>query len=110
MSNAPPGQFGYAIIGAANGVVTDPPGAQGDLCLIGAPVGRYTADAMFTDGAGNASLDLLNTMSGGGGGGIPNPPGGNLCSPPGQTWNFQWWHRDGMNPSKFSKALSITFE
>lgn len=109
LSGAPAVQCGYPIIGSANGVSIDPPGAVGDLCLIGAAIGRYAGDVMFTDGAGNASLDLLNAVSGGGGGGIPNPPGGNICAPPGQTWNFQWWHRDGMNPSKFSKAISVTF-
>jgi hypothetical protein len=22
------------------------------------------------------------------------------------TWRFQYWHRDGMNPSRFSKGIS----
>jgi len=109
LSNAPAVQFGYPIVGSANGVVTNPPGAQGDLCLVGATIGRYASDALFTDGSGNASVDVLNAVSGGGGGNIPTI-GGNLCNPPSQTWNFQWWHRDGMNPSKFSKAIQVTFQ
>ena len=109
MTGAPPGQFGYLLIGAGSTTITDPPGAQGDLCLGGAAIGRYSADAGATDGSGSLSTDLLNATSGGGGGGIPNPPGGNICSPPGQTWNFQYWHRDGPNPSRFSKAISVTF-
>lgn len=108
LSGAPATQFGYPIIGSGSGVSTDPPGAQGDLCLIGAAIGRYSKDAVFTDGTGAASVDIWNSVSGGGGGGIPNPPGGTLAA--GQTWNFQWWHRDGMNPSKFSKALTVTFQ
>jgi hypothetical protein len=30
--------------------------------------------------------------------------GGGLCN--GNTWRFQYWHRDGMNPSRFSKGIS----
>ncbi|MEO2164315.1 MAG: hypothetical protein ABGY29_17545, partial [bacterium] len=88
---------------------SNPPGADSTLCVAGAMIGRYTGDAGVTDGAGSFNTDIFNSVSGGGGGGIPNPVGGNLCVPGGQTWNFQYWHRDGMNPSKFSQALSVTF-
>ena len=109
LSGAPVNQFAYLLIGANNGVVTNPPGAVGDLCLGGSPIGRYSLDAGATNGSGSLSTDILNATSGGGSGGIPDPPGGNVCSPPGQTWNFQYWHRDGVNPSKFSKAITVTF-
>ncbi|GEM_PF-1865886 len=109
MTGAPVGQPGYLLIGAGSATITDPAGALGDLCLGGAAIGRYTKDLGVTDGSGSLSTDILNAISGGGGGAIPNPPGGNLCSPLGQTWNFQYWHRDGASPSKFSQALSVTF-
>ena len=109
LNGAPAGQFAYLLIGAGSGTLTDPPGAAGDLCLGGAPLGRYTSDAGAISASGHLSTDLLNASSGGGGGGIPNPPGGNVCSPAGQTWNFQYWHRNGPNPSGFSKAISVTF-
>lgn len=109
MTGAPAGQFGYLLIGAGSGIVNNPPGAQGDLCLGGAAIGRYTSDAAQTDGTGALSTDVLNANSGGGGGSIPTI-GGNLCSSPGQSWNFQYWHRDGQNPSRFSKAISVTFQ
>lgn len=109
MTGGPPNNFGFLLISAGNGVVTDPPGAQGDLCLVGAPIGRYVKDVGLIDVGGNLSTDVFNSITGGGGGNLPNPPGGNLCNPPGQTWNFQYWHRDGVSPSKFSKAISVTF-
>jgi hypothetical protein len=41
----------------------------------------------------------------------PNGPAG---TPPGQTWNFQFWHRDstpGGNPtSNFTRGLALTFQ
>ena len=110
MTGGPAAQFGYLLIGAGTTTVTDPPGAQGDLCLGGSPIGRYTLDAGITDGSGAMSTDILNAITGGGGGAIPGPLGGNVCAPPGQTWNFQYWHRDAGNPSKFSKAISVTFQ
>ena len=110
MSSGPPGNAGYLLVGESNGSVTDPPGAQGDLCLIGGPIGRYVKDVGVIDAGGNLSTDVLNAITGGGGGNIPSPPGGNLCVPPGQTWNFQYWHRDGLNPSRFSKAIAVTFQ
>ena len=108
MSNAPLNQVGYLLIGTGNNIVTDPPGAQGDVCLAGACIGRYNKDAQSTGMSGSITTDILNAISGGGGGNIPTC-GGNVCAPPGQTYNFQYWHRDGMNPSKFSKALTATF-
>lgn len=109
LTGAQPGQFAYLLVGAGNGIVTDPPGAIGTLCLAGAKIGRYSQDAGSTDGSGSLTTDVLNAASGGGGGAIPTV-GGNLCSPPGQTWRFQYWHRDGMGPSGFSKGLAVTFE
>jgi hypothetical protein len=37
------------------------------------------------------------------GGGVPTI-GGSLCN--GNTWRFQYWHRAGMNPSRFSKGIA----
>jgi hypothetical protein len=37
------------------------------------------------------------------GGGVPTI-GGSLCD--GNTWRFQYWHRAGMNPSRFSQGIA----
>lgn len=108
LSNARLNEFGYLLISATTAVVTNPPGALGDLCVAGSTIGRYDKDAFFTGASGGGSVDVLNAVSGGGGGAIPTI-GGNLCSPAGQTWNFQFWHRDTPGPSRFSKALTVTF-
>ena len=109
LSNAPPGQFTYLLVGQGTAAITDPPGAVGDLCLGGASIGRYVQDVGAIDAAGTFSTDILNAVSGGGGGDIPTI-GGNLCTPAGQTWRFQYWHRGGgANPSRFSKGIEVTF-
>lgn len=110
MTNGPANQFGYLLVGAGSQTLTNPPGAQADLCLTGAPIGRYVLDLGMTDGSGMLNTDILNANTGGGGGALPSPPGGNVCAPAGQTWNFQYWHRNGQNPSRFSKAISVTFQ
>jgi hypothetical protein len=109
MSNGPLNQFGYPLLALGTGVVQNPPGAKGALCLAGmGAIGRYVKDIGSTGGTGTLSVDLLNAMTGGGGGGIPNPPGGTLAA--GQTWNFQYWHRQPMQqPSSFSSAITVTF-
>lgn len=109
MTAAPVNVFGYLLVGAGNSVATNPPGAQGDFCLNGSPIGRYSKDVGKTDGSGSLSTDVLNAITGGGGGNLPNSLGGNLCMPSGQTWNFQYWHRNFQNLSRFSKAISVTF-
>jgi len=106
MAGAPPGRFGYLLVGSGTAAITDPPGALGELCLGGAPVGRFALDVGLTDGAGSLATDILHARSGGGNGGIPTL-GGSFCAPPGQTWNFQYWYRD-QNLSRFSNALTLT--
>ena len=101
------GQFAYLLIGMGTATLSDPPGAAGDLCLGGAAIGRYVQDAgPITNGV--LCTDIWNSATGGGGGGLPNPPGGSLGA--GQTWRFQAWHRAGpASPSRFSKGIEVTF-
>lgn len=108
LSDAPAGEPAYLLVGTGAGVLLDPPGSAADLCLGGAPIGRFVGDAGVTDGAGAFSTDLLTATSGGGAGGVPDL-GGYFCAPAGQTWRFQYWHRSGAQ-SSFSKALRVTFQ
>ncbi len=95
-------QFTYPLVGL--GTSTASPTGVSDLCLIGSTIGRYNADAGAISAGGSFSVDLLNANSAPGGG-VPTI-GGMLCN--GNTWRFQYWHRDGMNPSRFSKGTSGT--
>jgi CHRD domain len=96
-----PGQFGYLLIGAGNGMVT-PPGSAGQLCLSGAPIGRFTGQVLIADVEGLMgpfTPDLTN---------LPNPPGGAVMA--GDTWGFQLWFRDVGGTSNFSDGLRVTFQ
>ncbi|MDA1266037.1 MAG: hypothetical protein O2816_13230 [Planctomycetota bacterium] len=100
-----PASFAYALIGSGSGVIQDPPGAQGDLCLGGAPIGRYVADVSSVLGE-RISVDLVHGATGGGLGGLPAPLGGVLQ--PGDMWRFQVWMRYGTS-SRFTDVLTATF-
>ena len=108
LAGGPANQFCYLLIGSSNGIVNQPPGAKGDLCIVGGNcLGRYAKDVGQISGAGTFSTDIGNSASGGPGYGIPTC-GGNITR--GQTWYFQYWHRQPMGtPSTFSQALCIRF-
>jgi len=93
-------QFTYPLVGLGTTAVS--PTGVSELCLAGSTIGRYSKDAGAISATGTFSIDLLNASSAPGGG-VPTI-GGALCN--GNTWRFQYWHRDGMNPSRFSKGIS----
>jgi len=108
LAGGPANQFCYLLIGSSNGIVNQPPGAKGDLCVVGGNcLGRYAKDVGQITGAGTFTTDIGNSASGGPGYGIPTC-GGNITR--GETWYFQYWHRQPMGtPSTFSQALCIRF-
>ena len=100
LSTSFPGQFTYPLVGLGTTAVS--PTGVSELCLAGSTIGRYTKDAGAISAAGTYSIDLLNAASAPGGG-VPSI-GGTLCN--GNTWRFQYWHRNGMDPSRFSKGIA----
>ena len=110
MMGAPMNQFTYLLIGSGNSIIDGALfGASGDLCLAGGAIGRYTKDAGKIDMMGMFVTDISSTLTGGPNFGIPNSGGATILA--GQTWNFQYWHRNmGGMPSGFSEAVSITFK
>jgi len=109
MAGAPANQFTYLLIGNGTTTISQPPGSVGDLCITGGScLGRYSGDIGTISGSGTFALDISNTTSGGPNFGIPTC-GGNIQS--GQTWNFQFWHRNPMGlPTSFSEAIQVTFK
>ena len=103
LSNGPANQFIYLLVGDGNGTVSQPPGAKGDLCVVGGScLGRYDKDVGQIDSAGGFNTDILNAIS--------TPCAGAVNIAPGATWNFQYWHRQPMGaPATFSEAVSVTF-
>jgi len=109
LSGGPPGQFCYLLLGNGTATVSQPPGSNGDLCVVGGScLGRYSKDIGSIDAGGAFSTDVSNSASGGPSFGIPTCGG---TVQPGETWAFQFWHRQPMGqPSTFSAALAVTFQ
>ncbi len=106
VTGLPPMQFGMFVASQARGLVPMSGGSQGTLCL-GGPIGRYQgAGQILSSGAAgqlSLALDLTQTPT----------PGGLVAVQPGETWNFQLWHRDvvgGIATSNFTDGLEIAFE
>jgi hypothetical protein len=102
-SNLPPNQFGFFMNSHVQGLVMNPGGSQGHLCLGGA-IGRYNMPVLSTGTAGSMTLvlDLTSTPT----------PSGPATIIAGQGWNFSAWYRDA-NPTSttnLTDAVSIMFQ
>lgn len=94
-SGLPVGKIGYLLASRTAGLVTNPGGSQGNLCVLGAAV-RFTDQLAAADSAGT----IVTTV---------DPPVIAMSS--GETWYFQLWYRD-KNPSptsNFTEALELYY-
>ena len=96
----PTSQLGYFLMGDGNATVM-PPGAQGNLCLVGGFIHRFVKKVQNSGESGVFAIypDISS---------IP----GHGSVQAGETWNFQAWFRD-KNPgstSNFTDAISVTFQ
>lgn len=104
-SHLPQGSFGFFLTSQTQGTIAQPGSSVGVLCLSG-NIGRYVgAGQILNSGtAGYFSLAIDLTQH-------PTPTG--LVSvAPGETWNFQAWHRDsvsGVATSNFTDAVEVVF-
>lgn len=116
--NAPPNQFGYFLVGSA----ADAVGlmfSQGRFCLgtaQGDRIGRYNIAGTDRDSVGlvDSTGQLRDSANSGPyqtGFEVPAtlPLPGNPSIQAGQTWHFQFWHREALGASNFSNGLSIVF-
>ncbi|MEM6675449.1 MAG: family 16 glycosylhydrolase, partial [Planctomycetota bacterium] len=90
-SSLPSNVLGYFLTSTAPGLVANPGGSQGDLCVVG-NIGRYTGPGQIVSSGllGVASLPIDLTQ-------VPTPTGPAAVQP-GETRYFQFWHRDA-NPT-----------
>jgi hypothetical protein len=105
-SSLPTNAFLFFLTSRTQGFVQNPGGSAGNLCL-GGSIGRYVGPGQVqnTGAVGEASLVLnLNQMP---------QPGGLVMAMPGDSWNFQAWHRDvvgGNVVSNFTDGTTVVFQ
>jgi hypothetical protein len=102
----PNNAFGYFLTSQTQGLVQQPGGSSGNLCL-GGSIGRYVGAGQIlntgTVGMFSLVLDLTQTPQ----------PTGFVAIAAGETWHFQCWHRDaigGVATSNFTDGYSILFQ
>ena len=96
--------FGIFLTSRDQGITFPMSNSQGRLCL-GGFIGRYVNAGQIMNSGATGTLSLAIDLPA-----MPSPFG-NVAVQPGDTWNFQGWHRDA-NPnatSNFTDAVSITF-
>ncbi len=97
--------FGFFLTSPQQGLVNMPGGSQGILCLSG-QIGRYIGpgEPQFSGIEGRFRLRIEAALR-------PSPIGF-VGVQPGETWNFQAWHRDSVNgqsTSNFTSAVAVAF-
>lgn len=97
----PQNQFGFFLVGPYPGLVANPGGSQGTICL-GGGLGRFNSQVMNSGAMGQISA-IVDTNA------LPVNPATAILG--GETWCFQAWYRDN-NPgtvSNFSDAVIVGF-
>ncbi|MFT5288258.1 MAG: hypothetical protein ACI8QC_004229 [Planctomycetota bacterium] len=103
-SNLPDGQFAYFLASRTQGLVTNPGGSQGNLCVLGTIAHLRAQVGQVSNTEFSIVVDLTN---------MPEPPNFGVTVLAGETWNFQCWHRDivnGSSTSNFTSAVSVLFQ
>ena len=98
--------FGFFLTSQSQGLVMNPGGSQGNLCL-GGSIGRYVGPGQIKNSGAAGSIELLLDLTQ-----TPTPMGLVQVNA-GETWNFTTWHRDsspGGATSNFTDGVSILFQ
>jgi len=101
----PNGSFGFFLTSLTPGLVPNPGGSQGMLCLGGA-IGRYVGPGQIQNSGTAGNFELRLDL-----GAMPTPTGP-VAAQAGQTWHFTAWFRDAAPTatSNFTDALAIALQ
>lgn len=109
-SDLPPNVFGFFLVARAPDQDNNPGGSDGNLCL-GQPIGRLDEPYQIKNSGPNGTVSLSTEL--GEWSLDAQPIGGGLVSAvAGETWYYQFWHRDvsnGSPTSNFTEGLRIDF-
>jgi len=104
-ASMPTSAFGFFLDSRTQGMINQPGGSQGVLCL-GGSIGRFVGPGQIQNSGASGAFSLQIDLTR-----VPTPTGP-VAVMAGDTWNFQAWYRDavgGVATSNFTSAVSITF-
>ena len=99
-SSLPPSSLGVFLVSRQQGFTANPGGSQGNL-LLGNNFARYT-NVVTVSPMGVAQMPV-NAAA------IPVGMGNTASAMPGETWNFQFLHRE-QGSTNMTRGLAVTFE
>jgi len=105
-SDLPANAFGFFLTSRTAGLVANPGGSQGILCL-GGSIGRYVGPGQIKNSGASGAFSLALTLA------STPTPSGPVAVQVGDTWHFQAWHRDsnaGAATSNFTDGVALTFQ
>ncbi|QDV08728.1 hypothetical protein Poly30_42810 [Planctomycetes bacterium Poly30] len=105
VENLPFNSLGYFVTSKDIGIVANPGGSTGNLCIASPSMGRYAANIQNSGSTGSVTLSIDLTA-------IPIPTGTEPAMI-GDTRCFQYWYRDSIitiPTSNFSSAACLIFE
>lgn len=100
----PNNSFGFMNTSMGYGFVANPGGSSGNLCIAGAPIGRYVGPGQIQNSGSTGEISLPIDWNA-----MPQPNGA-ISANAGETWYFQLWYRDTAPSgptSNFSAALRV---
>ena len=105
VNQLPLNTMGYFITSDQPGFVMNPGGSQGNLCIAGPNLGRYSGDVLNSGSSGSVFFTIDLTA-------IPTASG-TVAAMVGDVRCFQYWYRDsliGIPVSNFSGASCLIFQ
>ncbi|MGK0220292.1 MAG: hypothetical protein ACI9HE_003803, partial [Planctomycetota bacterium] len=103
----PLNQFGIFVNSMTAGLIMNPGGSQGNLCVVNS-IGRYNGPGEIQTSGVTGSFELLLDLD------MTPTPSGSVSIVSGQTWYFQTWYRDFISGqgavSNFTDAVEILFQ
>jgi hypothetical protein len=106
VTQVPSGHVGFVLASQTQGLLVHPGGSMGNMCLGGnlARFNRPNEISLIIGGSFSLVLPLHD---------FPEHPNFGVTVMAGDSWNFQFWHRDmvdGISTSNFSNGLEILFQ
>ena len=106
-SRMPTNTFGFFLTSQTQGLVMNPGGSLGHICLGGA-IGRYVGAGQITNSGATGTITLVLDLT------ATPSPSGLVSISAGETYNFQSWFRDaqpgGPSSSNFTDGAEIVFQ
>ena len=102
----PPNAFGFFLTSRNQGLIANPGGSQGNLCLTGS-IGRYVGPGQIKNSGAQGRIELQINLN------AHPTPSGLIQVVAGEVWNFTAWYRDsvsGVATSNFADGLQVFFQ